>query len=264
MSDEPQIVQTASLASGNTQIGVQNNHYGLSLEDATRILMNLFLDNFPRLQQIAAETAKQRAEELCQETVNKLSQNGLNDFSAFEDPDVQYDFWEAQKDYARFGKREMLENISSLIASRVKFNNEDYIKIVIDRALSVVSYLSQEQLDYLSLLFLCKRVKFHSINTIEKLKSTLDYWDHIFNPGSFSAISLLNSLGCLELFIESTSKMMAEAYGFPEGTIKEICPNTIANLAADYGPTQIGAVLAIVNIENKTDNRFELETWIHQ
>ena len=262
MSDDPQIVQSASLASGNTQIGVQHNHYGISAEEATRILMNLFLDNFPRLQQLAAETAKQRAEELCQETIDKLYKNGINDYSAFGDPDVQYAFWEAQKNYARFGKQEMLENISSLIASRVKYNSEDYIKIVLDQALSVVGLLSQEQLDYLSLLFLIKCVKFNSIRSIDELKDTLNRWNQSFKPGSVSSISLLNSLGCLEINIGNASKVLAKTYGFPEDQIKIICPDDIEKLDHDYGPTQIGMVLSIVNIENKTDERFNIETWV--
>ena len=158
----------------------------------------------------------------------------------------------------------MLENLSTLIAARIKLNDDDYIRIVIDRALSAVGYLPQEHIDYLSLLFLCKSVNIHSIKTVDDLKNALNYWNNVFKAKTISSISLLNSLGCLDLNIGDPTERMAETYHLPKERVKEICPKMISMLAPDYGPSQIGVVLAIVNIERKTEYKFVLEKWIHQ
>ena len=264
MSDEIQISQAASLASGNTQIGVQNNYNGISVEKATRVLMDVFLDNFPRLQQIAMETAKARAEEICQKTMQKLADIGIHDLSPFSDPDVQYVFLNAQIDYARQGTEELLSILSSLLATRVAHNDEHYIKLVIDRSLSVAPYLNQQQLDYLSLLFYCKRFVSVSVNSIEELNNLLNKLDRLFSPCNPSGISLLNSLGCFELCIGYPYTFLANLYHLPEEQIKQHCPPKIASLAPDYGPSHIGIVLATSNIELRCKNefRFDLKEWI--
>lgn len=265
MSDEIQISQAASLASGNTQIGVQNNYNGISVEKATRIITQLFLDNFPKLAQKAAETAKQRADELINRIMQKIVENNIHDLSPFADPDVQYGFWEAQKDYARLGKREMLDTLSSLLAKRIAFDRQEYIKIVIDRAIVAAKYLNQQQLDYLSLLFFCKCVTLKEIHTIGDLVKILDQLEKIYAPCTYLGSSLLLSLGCLELNIGFISGILATRYGFAEEDVKAHFPKKFESLDSDYGPSHVGIVLAITNMDNNPHNifHFELEEWLH-
>lgn len=53
MSDEHQIVQTASLASGNTQIGVQNNYTGLAIGDAVQMAFSMMKEYYPQFKEEA-------------------------------------------------------------------------------------------------------------------------------------------------------------------------------------------------------------------
>lgn len=73
MSDETKIIQKAALGSDTTQIGEQNNYYGMTAEEASNLAIKLFMDNFPRLQEEAKKIAKERAEELCKNIVDKLT-----------------------------------------------------------------------------------------------------------------------------------------------------------------------------------------------
>ena len=57
------IDQRATMGSNVTQIAVQNN--GMQPQEACQLAINLFMDNFPKLQQIAADTARERADEFC-------------------------------------------------------------------------------------------------------------------------------------------------------------------------------------------------------
>lgn len=65
MSNETKIIQKAAMGSDTTQIGSQNNYYGITAEKASELAINLFMDNFPKLQEDAKRVAKERAEELC-------------------------------------------------------------------------------------------------------------------------------------------------------------------------------------------------------
>ena len=47
MSDETKIIQKAALGSDTTQIGEQNNYYGMTAEEASNLAIKLFMDNFP-------------------------------------------------------------------------------------------------------------------------------------------------------------------------------------------------------------------------
>ena len=53
MSDERQIVQSASLASGNTQIAVQNNYTGLAIGDAVQMAFSLMKEFYPQFKEEA-------------------------------------------------------------------------------------------------------------------------------------------------------------------------------------------------------------------
>lgn len=44
----------------------------MTAEEASNLAIKLFMDNFPRLQEEAKKIAKERAEELCKNIVDKL------------------------------------------------------------------------------------------------------------------------------------------------------------------------------------------------
>lgn len=130
-----EVNQKAAPGSNATQIGQQINNYGMTPEQAFQIVMDLFNQNFPKLQALAKETAEKRANEFCQEVIQKIVNNGIQDFSSLADPDVQYILYEAQKNYARFGTSEMLSTLTELIAKRVVHDNEFILKVTIWQSL---------------------------------------------------------------------------------------------------------------------------------
>ena len=268
MIDGYELKQT-QLGKESTQIGVQNNeenhyHIGLSLEDASQIAINLFMDNFPKLQEKAIETVKERVEEFCSETIDKLSKQNTTDFSAFTDPDVQYVLYKAEENYARFGTKEKLDALSSLIANRVKYNDDSFnLKIAIDEAIKVAGKVTEEQLNYLSLLFITTRVKMGNINSINDLRNHFFMLNSAFPIADTINWENLQMLGCLELQLPDICKMYAKRYNLDEAEVKTICPENIKKLSGDYSVSPIGIVLAIINAEAKTVYRFNPNIWIN-
>lgn len=257
------IDQRATMGSNVTQIAVQNN--GMQPQEACQLALNLFMDNFPKLQQIAADIARERVDEFCRTTIEKLQHASVKDYSAFTDPDVQYVLYDAQKNYARFGTQQMLETLTDLVANRVTNNDDFVLKITIDKAISIASMLTPKQLDYLSLLFLCTRVKIHHVQTLEDLNSFLNRMCDIFSVSPYDAsITYLAMLGCLQISLPQPVKSLARTYGFSETDVKNICPQLVKDLQTDYGISDIGIMLAITNIEQKTSYTFDPHSWIHE
>ena len=267
--------------SNNTQIGEQNNHtenknmvvhvethsntyMGASLEEVTKLVTNLFLDNFPRMQQIAKDTVEARINELWENIVEKLSKEGITNFSPFMEPDVQYVLYEAQKGYARFATNDMLANLSSLIAERIKNDDGDMcLKVTIDQAISIIPMLSSAQLDYLALQFLTTKVKFNNIHNLDDLKRHFEYLDATFSTAHISNWQHLNMLGCLQLELPDICKSNAINYKLNIEDIEKICPKNFRILNGDYSTSPIGTIIAIIYAEQKTNYHFDPTIWIH-
>lgn len=270
LSDELVIEQKQGLGNTGTQIGVQTNidnhptiYVGPTLEDVTRIVTNLFLDNFTRMRQMAKEESEMRANELWDKIMFELSKLKINDLSAFTQVDVQYSMYEAQKNYARFATPELLSNLSSLIAKRVNYNDDGMcLKVAIDQAISIVGMLTQAQLDYLALMFLVTKVKFENINTIEDLGKHLNYLDSVFSKAKDSNWQHLNMLGCLQLDLPDVCKIYAKRYNFKKSDVEKICPQNIKVLSGDYSTSPIGTIIAIIRAEQKTPYQLDPKIWI--
>lgn len=74
MGDNTTITQKAAIGSDTIQIGTQNNNYynGLTPTQASQLAINLFMDNFPKLQEAAMKTVQERVNELIREIVRFL------------------------------------------------------------------------------------------------------------------------------------------------------------------------------------------------
>lgn len=263
MNEEYIIEQRLGNKSSGANIGVQNVYNGISLEKAVEITNKLFIDNFPKLQEYAKEEINKRILELQEKVFRQLENNKIVNFNAFADPDMQYAYYEAQKNYARFGTEDMLSILSDLIVKRVENTENDYLKRVIDSAITIVGQLTKSQIDYLTVIFLLKNVKINSVNNIEKLKELFDEIQEEFSPVCSSGISMLISLGCLEINLGEVEKTIAKTYGLNIEEIKAIIPKEFNLVPADYSTSDIGRVISIINAQNKLRYSFMFETFIH-
>lgn len=251
------VEQKSSFGSETTQIATQNNYYGMTPNEACNMTMKLFQDNFPVLEQKAVAAAKKKAEELMKKVIEKLEKDNVRDYSPFGEPDVQYVFLEAQKSYARFGTEDKLSLISKLLSHRITNNNEDSTyKVLLDKAIEITPLLTEEQTDYISLLFLTTKVKFDSIKELTQLDAHFKYISNVFCKSNPDAIAYLNTLGCLQMALINICNHYSDAYGFLKEDVEKICPNNIKKFDGDYTTSPIGSLIAMVNIEQKTHFRF--------
>ena len=265
MTDNYEINQKAGLGSEVTQIGKQIVYEGLSPSEACKLATDLFTDNFPKLQAQAMETVNKRVDELMSDIAIKLEQKSPSSMSAFAEPDVQCAIYEAQKSYARFGTKEMLSTLSSLIATRIEKNDNENIclKVAIDKAIEISGLLSAKHLDYLALLFSVTQIKNNEIKNTHQLEKYLFLLDQSFPNIDFSGVPYLNMLGCLQLRLFDVTETLGNIYGFPKGVVRQVCPDNILKLSGDYATSHIGTILAIAHLEMKTPLELDPEIWIH-
>ena len=264
MNDLINIEQKSAFGSETTQIATQNNYNGLSPQDACKVVIDLFYDNFPKLQKEANVIVEKRVTELMNEIASKLMKNNVTDMSPLADPDVQYIVYEAQKGYARFATEELLSTLSSLVSERVKQHDADLcLKVAIDQAITIAPMLSQEHLNYLSLLFIVKHTKIKGVVDISSMELWLNSLNDSFHINCEDAILHLDALGCLRISLGKSCQVLSRIYGIQESEIEKICPDNIKMLHGDYGTSNIGTILAILNAENKIDVKFNPTTWIH-
>lgn len=265
MSDNNILVkQKTALGSHTTQIATQNNYHGLTPKEACELAMQMFYDNFPKLQEEARKIAEERVSELMSKIGTKMGEKKLTDMTPFGDPDVQYVMFETQKNYARFGTKEMLSTISELVAERIQYNHEKIcLKVAIDKAIEIVSMLTSEQLDVLSLLFLSCKVVYRNIHTLDELNAHLCKISSTFAKADISSFSYLNMLGCLELCLHDPVQDYARRYKLEKKDVEEICPQIIKETRGDYSTSHMGTILAIINAEIKLNEKFNPSIWIN-
>lgn len=250
-------------ASGATQIGVQ--YVGISPESAAKQTLDIFMENFPKLQALARDTAEQRATELCNELFEKLKEKEVIDFTPFTEPDVQYILYEAQKNYVRFGEKESMNILTELVANRIQNNQLGHFKRITDSAIVVAGELSSAQLDCLSVLFILTEVHIKSILTVEELKVLLNYVSKIFDLEHVDfrkELSYLNFKGCLQLRLPDIAKIQAETYHLDLKEVQGIIPHEMQQFTSDYGLSEVGLLLGLINAEQKSKYRFDPHIWI--
>lgn len=263
MSDKIEVIQKSAPASNSTQIGVQ--YVGMTPEQAARQTIDLFMDNFPKLQTLAKETAEQRATELCDEILKKLEGKQVKDFTPFTQPDVQFVLYEAQKNYARFGEKDVMKILTELIVNRIQNDDKAHFKRIVDNAVAAACELTSTQLDCLSALFMLTKVKFSHIKTIEDLKNFFNQISSIFNLENINygqEISFLNFKGCLQIELPDIAEIQSMQYNLVQDEVEKNISQGIEQFSSDYGISEIGIILAIINAEQKSRYRFNPHIWI--
>ena len=264
MSDTIEVIQKSAPASNSTQIGVQ--YVGMTPEQAAKQTIDLFMDNFPKLQALAKDTAEQRATELCNEILKKLENKQVRDFTSFTQPDVQFILYEAQKNYARFGEKEVMKILAELIVNRIQNDDKGHFKRIMDNAVIVACELSSTQLDCLSALFMLTNVHLSNIKTIKDLGEFFDYVSSIFNLENINyrqEISYLDFKGCLQIKIPNIPKIQSKQYNLVQSEVEKITSQGIKQFSTDYGISEVGIILGIINAEYKSRYKFNPHIWIH-
>ena len=164
--------------SGNNSTNLQAQTFvvnqGISYTDAKEIALDVFKANFLELSQQASQTAVARAIELVDDFIEKLEKRNPESIKSVETPGFQYALFNAQKEYARTGDKDLSEVLVDILVDRAKQKERNLMQIVLDESIVIVPKLTIQQMDTLSLIFLLKYSQNYSVHNYISLKNYID------------------------------------------------------------------------------------------
>lgn len=161
--------------STNVQAGKDVNitQYGISYQDAKDIALDVFKTNFYELAKGANEVAMHRAEEITNNFLNRLQNQGTDALDSMREPDMQYALFTAQKEYARVGDEDLADVLVDILVERSKVNERSLMQVVLNESLEVIPKITNSQLNILSMVFILKYSVNYSVVSIETLNRYL-------------------------------------------------------------------------------------------
>ncbi|WP_447733940.1 LPO_1073/Vpar_1526 family protein [Aeromonas veronii] len=125
------------------------------------IFLDLFELNFPRIQQVAKETANQRVDAMLEE-LKKSFEKHKNDIdpSKFSDPGIQYEMQAMAVDVARKGEKSNVDLLCELFCTMMSKDCPELIELIAAEARKTLPNLSSKHVNYLSLEILMNEAAF--------------------------------------------------------------------------------------------------------
>lgn len=240
----------------------------------------------------AAQVAYQRVERLIENLLETLKKNDLPEQDLLEkikNPDIQYAIAIAQRQYARNGETSSMDLLTKLLSERFASDENSLKKVVINEAIEVMSKITLDQINNLTLLFLVKSCKVDNVRLLfdliyemyEKFGSYTDkeseFYEHLQYAGLLTNdITTLNhqSLGYLmsHQYPEDLDNNIAKAEYtaidkkvrgmFDQGKAEFVFNSWNNSKIQDYSLTSVRKVIAISNFNNVFNAKLSINIWI--
>lgn len=159
--------------SSNFQGQTVNVQYGLSYKDVKEIALDVFTSNFVQLKNEAADLAKQRAEEITESFLEKLSEKAPAAIQEFNQPALQDALFTAQKEFAKSGDKELGDLLVDILVDRANAPIRNMLQIVLDESLKIAPKLTIEQIDTITLNFLIIRTLRNGLRDLQEFNQYL-------------------------------------------------------------------------------------------
>lgn len=150
-------ISKKSQKSGDDSVNLQAENItintGLTIEHVKEIALDVFEGNFYKLAGVAKETADTRAKEITEQFLSELAEKNPEGLAASEDPDFQHSLFQAQKEYARCGDKELGDILVDILVDRSKEEERSLLQIVLNESLTIAPKMNATQLDIISCCF---------------------------------------------------------------------------------------------------------------
>lgn len=271
--------QKGGKESTNIQVGTVNNYQGLGYSDVKCICKDLFEENFIRLKNEAEETAKSRIEEFIQKLIDELIKNKVENLIELRNPDMQYVLYEAEKGYVRCGDRELLDILVNILVDRTKETEESLIRLNFNESLNIISKLTSEQRDILTLSLI---IRYSKDNNVINEQTLVDYLRRYIVPFSnidipkTSSLKYMSYLGCGNILIgKKLEEILIRRYKdiLPENNLKEYIIGLVPEMDKVFDIwnnselycldlTSVGMVIGNANMTFRIGVKHDLSIWI--
>jgi hypothetical protein len=152
--------QSGSIGSTNVQAGGNVVIHGITAAEARDIALDVFKANFLTLNGIAEQTARDRAEKITNEYLEKLQERNPAGLVSVQDPDMLHSIYNAQKGYACSGDEDLEEALVDLLVERSGQNSRDLKTLVLNQAIECLPRLTIGQRKAIAVSFLVRCTRY--------------------------------------------------------------------------------------------------------
>ena len=175
-------------------INITTTNTGITYTEARQISIDLWHANALQLSQEAGQLAQQRAEDLFEEFLAKITDKDPNLLNALRDPGMQMALYSAERDYAKTGDKDVSKMLIDILAERAANQTRNLGQIALDESLTVVPKLTEEHLDALTLSHYINWRRFTPIIELEDLGAVLESFYEPFIDSLVSQSSCVQHL----------------------------------------------------------------------
>lgn len=175
MSDET----SQSQRSGRDSVNIQVANYGLSYSEARDVALSVFRENFLRLKEEARQVAEERATELTDRFLTRLSSERPEKLTAATDPDFQATTFSAQRAYARSGASNLADVLVELLVSRAQAETTSTSSLILNEAIEAAGKLSARHLKLLAAILSARYLTKKNLQSRHQLAH---YLERILSP----------------------------------------------------------------------------------
>lgn len=279
---------------GNDSTNIQGRkvivyNQGLEYDQVRQIALDVFKANFYELSETAKATAIERAEELVNNLLSKLQDEAAETIDKFQYPDVQYAVINAQKQFARSGKKESLNLLTDLLKDRFLMEEGSLKAIVLNEAIETLPKITINQIKTMCAIFLVKQTKLENARTlIENLNlfmpagdlssERISFYEHLLFSGVAAHDNLVSSEQNLEYFIrqfygeELNSKVDGKKLDVIDPPVRnQFIVDDISGSAFEkwnnsfakrYALTSVGIAIALAFYNGEKNVNIDLGKWI--
>ncbi|MDD4528220.1 MAG: hypothetical protein PHF25_09390 [Candidatus Margulisbacteria bacterium] len=270
-----------SLQAGNDIKIIQN--VGLQFLEVKEIFHLLLSENFPKLREIASQTAIQNIEHYLEKFETKFAQNfNRIDVEKIKDPDIQFSFNEVVEASARKGNKVDTDVLSELLIERISIESNDFISIVSSEAIKIVPKLTPEHISFLSLVQYFTSVVHSTFTDLRQLEQPalliVGLTSNSFNLSHSNKqyLQFTGTLSALNIISRDCMKITKNNYPF----VKDIADDELAKLIEQKAPsykklmdiykinelyqitlTTVGQMIALANLKRVLGN-LDYGIWI--
>lgn len=172
---------------------------------AGKLIQTLFEDNFPKLRQIAQETAMENIRKFENTFVEKLKTSlKEHDIKQLSDPDIQYILTQAVLQAGRTNENDLRENLSNLMVERIKNSDNSLRKLAYNESIETIGKITPDGMKIIALCFIARYARWDGVKTIEILNKKIDTIAPLFDFKNTNAeFQHIVYTGCGELGIGS-------------------------------------------------------------
>ncbi len=270
----------------STNIQAQNvtiQHNGLSYTDVKEVAMDVFKSNFYDLGETVQTIINERAEEIINSYLERLISKSPEALKNTGDPDLRFIIYEAQKNHARRGDKEIADLLVDMLVERTVTTEKTLVKITYNEALEILPKLTLEQIDILTVMFILRNINLRKVFRIEELDSYIRIFVKKISNSDFlyqhlqytGCVSMITSVNYIDRIEEDYINLVPASHknkhlAFKEN-LKSITP-CLYNILEDVNKSAfancylngVGVAIALSNFKRKTDYEWDLGIWIKE